>query len=743
MPRLTQAIRSLFGRSQTDETANLGTRLAPCTSAASRMPTTSVDLATLNVVTTQAAERPERRSHPLQDRLNYARGIAAATERDPAPPASAETRFGDAGRAAMGLINGGDKEDKTQILLLCALRMMRLAGPHGHIKPQDMAPLKSQRQTDSNSAGHVMGKYLKPNHPDRAVNYMFINLYQIESVEETPWNQIIAHETTHEKQYTNPYSKLAVIRLASELSSTPVPNPHQPRGIFHKATQLLGVTNETTQDLESDNYHTDPKEILAYGTEAAFMQHEWEGSSMPKPFGQTGDRYILLSMLNKISSSLITDPEPADEGQIELTNESFVYTAEFMPERTPAYTATGQILLHLSDLEKMQASCKSDEVAHVIHDAIENIQDQLPDDRIINPIKDLQTIEIRLKAIIGQLRETHGIQLMVPGHVDVQASDTVQFKLVQQQPLAHAQIEAFHCFVEQESIELQSCHVDSVLEDSGFNHAFDQFRLAVKSGRKLTHQQLLKPIMALAQYLASAGENSMIMTPPSVNVYDAVQTTIAHTAGLNNHAAQKVKIRFDPSCHIIHVPRHCLDGLFDSPGILAKIGLQVVNAQASVQKYHLDNRNLPDPGKFLKVMLDKVDQEKPERKFKAFFKKPPAAVEVSSPSDELARQVFASMVGGSNQYRFMRKGPVPYFHAEGTYQGPQKPSADNHWHTYGDRPLAKSIMNDQAQNEQTREAAALAYRAGVLNRRTEEPFSAVAREFALRANARATSTSAT
>jgi hypothetical protein len=388
----------------------------------------------------------------------------------------------------------------------------------------------------------------------------------------------------------------------------------------------------------------------------------------------------------------------------------------------------------------MQMSCKSEEVANVVHSVIESLQDQLSSDRVINPVLDLQTIEAQLKAALSQLQETYWAELMVPAHVDIEAQDAEQFKTLQCEPLRHAKIKAVGCGTGQDTIVVGSEHVDSVLENSGFNRASDEFNHAIKSDKPLTSELILKPILALAEYFASASTNGIIISPPAVNVYDASQTTVAHTQGLNSHAAQKVKIRFDPTYNIIHVPRHCLDDLVDSPGILAKIGLQVVNAHASIKRDYTEYSNIPDPGEFLKVMHILLNQEKTTskiQKLKALIKSDHTAVEVISPSDELARQVFASMVGASDQYHLTLEGQRPYFHARGAYLGPQTPSETNHWHTYGDRALAKSIMADPAQSENAREAAALAYRAGVVARRAVEPFSAVQREFALRANARA------
>jgi hypothetical protein len=554
------------------------------------------------------------------------------------------------------------------------------------------------------------------------------------------FSEIIAHETTHEKQFTKTYNSgvSAGVERVRELRKAPVANRDEPRGIFHQTTQLPIVEIKKNHNHESNSYRTDPLEISAYGVQAAYMQHEWSGAStQPKPPGKSGDRSVVLGMLSQISGALIDDAKPAEEHQTDLSYEDVVYTAEFTPEHTPAYQTTGHILLHLADLEKMQASCKSEEVANAVHNVIVSLKNQLPENRVINPTQDLKTVEAGLQAALCQLREIHGTQLMVPAEVAVAAQNTEHFNDLQSQPLKHAKIQAVqHRENIRYEIDVNAAHVDSVLENSGFNRAFDKLNTTLKSDKNLKPEQLLKPIMALAQYLASAEKNDTI-TAPAVNVYEALQTTVPHVEGLNNHAAQKVKIRLDLSCNMIHVPRHCLDNLIDSPGILAKIGLQVVDAQAFFKDAPEAHANLFDPGLFSKILLE------PKRKFqklKELIKKDHTAVQVISPSDDLARQIFASMVGTSQQYKLTPQGSFAYFNYCGdSYIGPQKPSETNHWHTYGDRALAKSIMADTTQSESTRGAAALAYKAGVVKRRAQEPFSAVQREFALRANARVVS----
>jgi hypothetical protein len=763
MRRATEAIRSFLDRSPADARVHVDTR-GSHTPARSRMPTTSVNLSKLGGRAAMAADMPKLlQRHLLQKRLDYARGIAAVTERDPVPPASAEIRFGDAGRVAMKLIDGQaqdiasvlsldcasppgaedtlqdleqnpliKKKDKTHILLLCALRTLRLTGLHCDMKPEEMAPLKVQRQMGTSRGACVSGKYQEQNSTDRAVNHMFINLHQNEWSEKSTFSAIIAHETTHEKQFSRPYVDVsALIQEIRDMRTTPVPDFNRPRGVFHQTTKLPGSSNKGSNTLESDSYHTNPIEIGAYGVQTAFMQHEWTNFSNLEPLGFEGDRSILLDMLSKIGCELICDAKAAEEKPSHLTDAGLVYTAEFTPDRIPAYKATGEILLHLSDLEKMQDSCRANQVAQRVHGVFQALQRQLQTDQVACPTQDLQTIAGALKILVKQLKQEHGTYLLVPACIPDEARDAERFKSLHNQPLALAKITAIPYVntASQEKIEIQSQHVDAVLENSGFNHAVDEFRLAMNSDQELTHDQLLKPITELAQYIFGAK-----IPRPALNVYDAFQPTVAHVDGLNSHGEQEVKIRFDPAHFQIHIPRHSLDVLARSPGPLAKIGMQVASMLVSAKNNYPDDSGMPDPGLFLESIHHQMVSNKLNGVKNLIYKYRPAP-QVTSPSNDISRQVFAAMVGAStDQYRFEHHGN--YLEVVGYYHGPQKPSAANHWHTYGDRAVAKSMMNDPKQSPPAREAAALAYRAGVLERKAQDPFLAVMREFALRANAR-------
>jgi hypothetical protein len=362
-----------------------------------------------------------------------------------------------------------------------------------------------------------------------------------------------------------------------------------------------------------------------------------------------------------------------------------------------------------------------------------------------DPTKALQLVLDELNGVVNNLRAEHGARLYVPANTTPMVEDKTHFDDAHQNPLAHAGIKgskdefgfSFDESEEEKPVEVTTEHIDATLKDSGFSQACLALQKTIQAGEEVTHEALTGTMMALANYLL--GDTGKEIPPVVLNVYNAVRADIPVVEGLTTHS-QSRKIRFDIAAWQVHIPAHTLAETSKLAGRLAKMAVDIAQAARSMQQMNMfsgmaDKGGMIDPGSTSLAVVAELQPSAREQRaamtgsmFDA-MRRDDAAKESSG---NVSKDLLSSLVGGSKTYTFRARNHTL---RSSSFNGPQKPTKENHWHNFGDRALLKEMKNDLSQSPPNREHADLAYRAGVIARKEAEPMLAVRRAFALQANA--------
>jgi hypothetical protein len=679
-------------------------------------------------------------------RLEAGRGLAASMEGDTIPPTHAETEYGNVARAALGLLsvlppgvtrtcletpeqltalqqraNGAEEAPKddewVRLLVASTLRYMRSQSPHGQFNESVIAPMAMGRDFMDDTDAAVVRDVSDPT----TIRGMQINT----AVPMARVGVLIAHETVHEEQLHSKFDAQAKRQSARpnvENLSAQEPSARHPRQHFHAAAALTVSTKPAPPS--GNRYATDPVEVLAYLEQATAMQHA-HGDSTALSATAAQHREVLVDLLKNIAKNIFereyqTAIVKEIKGELVIKNEVNYFSSEqnnvddssesFLEKQYSAFKKLNGVLSQLSVIERMLESEVGDEICELVNESLAKIKDAEQDD----PLLVLDSISAEFAEHIQSMKAKHGARIYIPRGAEkpiyedaVEASQN-SLNIICRTPGQTHQV-----------IPITPEHVQTSLVNSGFSQACSALQKTILSGEEIPHEMIIQPLMLLAGYLFNHPKSKI--PPIALNVYSA-PAEIPAVAGLTVTPQQR-KARLDTGTWQVHLPMHLLSDPEKIPGQLAKLAFDMAQAARSMvgidafilRFQEMEAKGIPDPGsqsEAISIQLKAISPDKPQK-----------------PAADTAQGLLSSVIGASNEYETDEVGVPNSFH------GRDKPSAENHWHNFGERTLLKRMKDDPNETPQNRAYAEQAYHAGAAKRKEAEPLLALRRELGLQANA--------